>query len=205
MPTVSGLQRRKIIGSAGRSSSCKYLAWAVGSVILIQGFSSIAWGLSFKESLENRFLDEACCPRPNFPQGIWAWQRFLETGTLSPWYRCRMWHVITQPNSAPTRLLLSSPAVFCSWHSMAYETINQLSRLFVASSSVHRTLSEKSQAGCTGIAYINTDTHLPSGKENRGWPLLSWLNLSRYYLILQLAQLHPDSKLSHLSLIQGCS
>lgn len=44
-----------------------------------------------------------------------------------------------------------------------------------------------------GIAYISADTHLPSGEEGRGWPLLSWLSLSRFQLILQLAELDTDS------------
>lgn len=37
-----------------------------------EGFSSRALGLSFRESLENLFLEEARCLRANFLQGVWA-------------------------------------------------------------------------------------------------------------------------------------
>lgn len=68
MPSASRLQRRKIRWPAGRSSCCGHLAgqWTP-PYLFREGFSSRALGLSFRESLE-----EACCLRANFLQGVWA-------------------------------------------------------------------------------------------------------------------------------------
>lgn len=116
------------------------------------------------------------------------------TAFLGDWHTQPVTQVLNVAcNNTPALLL---PSLGCLPHlalCWAYETANQISRQCVNLCSIHRTLSEKPHPGARALL-TSTQIHCCHlARKTNGWPCHSWLNLPRFYLILQLGQVDPGS------------